>query len=93
MRVSIEKVKSAEGGKNICLISSEKRVIRVTVEMMRENHSPSKIYKAIWNIIFITFPFYVFPRKNEHLLDYDYVNELVDFVSLFFFWGIFDPVI
>lgn len=38
----MEKVRSAEAGKKICLMSSEKRVMMVTMVMSMEKHSPSK---------------------------------------------------
>ena len=42
MRVRMEKVRSAEGGKKICLMSSEKRVTMVTMVIRMEKKSPSK---------------------------------------------------
>ena len=45
-RVMMENARSAEGGKQICLTSSENRVMMVTMVMRIEKNSPLKNYKT-----------------------------------------------
>ena len=63
----MEKVRSASFGKKICLISSARRVIMVTIVMRIEKNSPSKNYKIFYMEGWVTLPVSVSPKNKEHL--------------------------
>ena len=52
----MEKVKSAYLGKNICLMSSARRVMMVTMVIRMEKNNPSKNYKIFYISLSGTLP-------------------------------------
>ena len=68
-RVMMEKVKSAYLGKKICLMSSARRVMMVTIVIKMEKNNPSKNYKIFYIKPSDTLPVSVSPKNKEHLVD------------------------